>query len=181
MLVDVPPAGPLWMHEVKHDGYRIIAFKSGRNVRLWSRNARDWSTHFTSITAAIRALPLHTLTIDGEVIAHDERGLPNFHALKSQERAEQAILYGFDLLVRAGEDIRAWRCDDRREALLEVLGKADTSALRFSHDIEGEGATVFRHACRLGLEGIISKLKSAPYRSGRDPNWHKVKCSGYER
>ena len=169
------------MHEVKQDGYRIIAFKSGRNVRLWSRNARDWSTHFTGITAAIRALPVHTLTIDGEAVAHDEQGLPNFHALKSQERAERATLFGFDLLVRAGEDIRAWRCDERREALLKVLGRSGAGALRFSHDIEGEGATVFRHACRLGMEGIISKLKAAPYRSGPDRSWRKVKCAGYER
>ncbi len=181
VLVDAAPAGSLWMHEVKHDGYRIIAHKSGLNVRLWSRAARDWSTHFTGITAAIRALPMHTLTMDGEAVAHDERGLPNFNALRSEDRAKRAILYGFDLLVRAGEDIRSWRCDDRREALLELLGRADTGAIRFSHDIDGEGEIVYRHACRLGLEGIISKLKAAPYRSGRDPNWRKVKCAGYER
>ena len=82
---------------------------------------------------------------------------------------------------RAGEDIRPWRCDDRREALLEVVGRVETGALRFSHDIEGEGPTVFRHACRLGMEGIISKLRAAPYRAGPDRNWRKVKCAGYER
>lgn len=181
VLHEVAPAGPEWIHEVKHDGFRMIAVKRGRDVRLWSRTMRDWSAHFVRITAALRALPVHTLTIDGEAIAHDERGLPNFNALRSVEGAEHAVLYGFDLLVRAGEDIRLWRCDERREALLEVLGRTSTGVLRFSHDIEGEGRTIFEHACRLGLEGIISKLKSAPYRSGKDPNWRKVKCAGYER
>lgn len=150
VLYDVAPAGPLWMHEVKHDGFRIVAVKRGRDLRLWSRTMRDRSTHFVRITAALRALPVHTLTIDGEAIAHDERGLPNFHALRSVESAQHAVLYGFDLLVRAGEDIRLWRCDERREALLDVLGSHQCGRAPVQSRHRGRGSNHFA-VCLPGL------------------------------
>jgi ATP-dependent DNA ligase len=171
---------------VKHDGYRIIARKDGDAVRLWSRNGRDWSRSFAAIAAAIRELPVASIVLDGEALAHCVDGMPDFHGLRSNGGAAHACLYAFDLLMVDGEDWRSQRLDVRRGRLADLLGVTDmlagsTDAIRFSEAVEGDGPTIFAHACRLGLEGIVSKRRSAPYRSGRDPNWRKVKCPGYAR
>jgi ATP-dependent DNA ligase len=96
VLADAPPSGPLWVHEIKHDGYRILARKAGDRVSLWSRNGRDWSKEFTAITQAIRRLPADHLTLDGEACAHDADGLPDFWEVRGA--GERACLYAFDIL-----------------------------------------------------------------------------------
>jgi bifunctional non-homologous end joining protein LigD len=105
-LSDKAPSGPLWLHEIKHDGYRIIASKSGTRVRLWSRNGRDWSKEFLAMAEAIRALRADEIVLDGEAMAHCKDGLPAFHGLRSGDGSAGACLFAFDLLRLNGADLR---------------------------------------------------------------------------
>jgi bifunctional non-homologous end joining protein LigD len=153
-------------------------------VRLWSRWGRDWSRAFSAIAEALRELPVASIILDGEALAHCDNGLPDFHGLRSYNGGARACLYAFDLLMLDGEDLRSQRLDVRRGRLADLLRVSDmlagsTDAIRLSEAIERDGPTIFAHACRLGLEG--TKRRDAPYRSGRDPNWRKIKCPGYQR
>lgn len=180
VLSDVVPSGSAWFHEIKHDGWRIIARKSGSRVRLWSRQAYDWTEAFPAIGAALQHLPVDELVLDGEAVAHDERGLPDFWALRSPETARSAILYAFDLLQLNGKDLRPTSLAYRRDLLEEVVADP-LPGLCVSERYEGDGSVLFRHACAHGLEGIVSKRRDTPYRSGRFDGWRKIKCPGYKR
>jgi bifunctional non-homologous end joining protein LigD len=173
------PAGDGWIHEL-HDGFRIITRKDRDNVRLWSRNGRDWSIEFVAIVAALRELP-GSFVLDGEAVAHGPEGLPDFHRLLSDEGQRTACLYAFDLLHLDTLDLRRTELIGRRAMLKKLLRKAGP-ALIFSEHMDGEdGEAMFRHACALGLEGIISKRLDKPYLSGRCQHWRKVKNPAYER
>src|SRR5918993_1139628 len=147
------PAGGGWIHELKHDGFRVLAFKDGDKVRLWSRNGRDWSSEFVAITEAMRALPFKRVMLDGEAVAH---------CLDAQ-------------------DARGLELIGRRRMLQKALKKAGP-VLRFSENLSAEhGEAMFCHACALGLEGIVSKRLTSRYKSGACKSWLKVKNPGYER
>jgi bifunctional non-homologous end joining protein LigD len=178
-LAEAVPAGPGWLHEIKHDGYRILARKDGGTVRLWSRNGRDWGRAFRAIAAALHALSADQIVLDGEAMAHCDEGLPDFHGLRSREQAEGACFYGFDLLMLEGVDYRGRPLVWRKARLPEVL---EGDVLRPVEHLDGDdGEAMFRHACRLGLEGIVSKRRESRYKSGRCPAWVKVKNPAYER
>jgi bifunctional non-homologous end joining protein LigD len=179
-LSAVVPRGPDWVHELKHDGWRIIARKSGARVRLWTRQANDQTAAFAAIAHAARFLPVTSLVLDGEAVAHDANGLPDFHGLQSSEGAARAVLYAVDLLELDGEDLRDRPLEERRAMLEEVLYEP-RDGLKVSELFEGEGATLFRHACAFNLEGIISKRRRSRYRSGRIGDWRKIKCPEYVR
>jgi bifunctional non-homologous end joining protein LigD len=179
VLADRPPIGPGWSFEIKHDGFRIVSRKDGERVRLWSRNARDWSVEFRAIAEAVRALPFSGVVLDGEAVAHCDEGLPDFHGLLG-DGAASACLYAFDLLAVEGEDLRRLPLEARRERLGAVLAEAG-SALRLSEHLDGDGALIFAHACRLGPEGLVAKRKGSAYRSGRCASWVKVKNPAYVR
>jgi ATP-dependent DNA ligase len=117
-LSDTVPSGPLWLHEIKHDGYRIIACKTGQQVRLWSRNGRDWSKEFLAVT---EALHVEEIVLDGEAMAHCPDGLPDFHGLRSGDDGAAACLYAFDLLRLNGEDRRPLALEERRVWLRKAL------------------------------------------------------------
>jgi bifunctional non-homologous end joining protein LigD len=168
----------MWLHEIKHDGYRITAHKRGDRVRLWSRNGRDWSKEFTAITAAIRSLKPHALILDGEACAHNSNGHPDFWEVRGA--GERACLYAFDLLRLDTEDLRRNTLEDRKAWLKRLVGRRKRT-LHYVDHIEGDGATVFQHACKLGLEGIVSKRRDLPYKSGRCRSWVKVRNPAYER
>ena len=179
-LSDKAPTGPLWLHEIKHDGYRMIACKSGDQVRLWSRNGRDWSRHFSAIAEALQAVEADELVIDGEACAHCPDGLPDFHRLRSDSGGASACLFAFDLLRVDGLDLRPLPLEERRARLWTTLRRARPS-LRVVEHLEGDGEAIFRHACAVGLEGIVSKRRDARYRSGRSLTWLKIKNPTYER
>jgi hypothetical protein len=146
------PTGPQWIHELKHDGFRIVAHKDGDDVRLWSRNGRNWSVEF-AITAAVMALPFARIVLDGEAVAHCPEGLPDFHALLGRSGCATACFYAFDLLHLGVGDLQPLELCERRALLRAQLRKAQP-ALLYSEHLDGkQGEAMFRHACRLGLRG----------------------------
>lgn len=178
VLVDRPPAGPDWIHEIKHDGFRVIARKEGEKVCIWTRHGSNYTARFTRIAEAVRALPFDEVTVDGEAMCATDEGRPDFEALLTVGGCRRAFMYAYDLLCLEGTDWRPKPLEDRREQLREICC---VSAIEFSESLEHDGETVFRHACNMGLEGIVSKRKGSRYRSGKDRNWMKAKCRGYRR
>ena len=175
------PAGPDWIHELKHDGIRLIARKDGTCVCLWSRHGWNRTADFATIADALRSLPVGEAVLDGEAVAHCEAGLPDFHRTLSSAGQRTACLLAFDLLAVDGEDLRTLPLLARRARLEAVLENAPP-ALRFSEHMDGEhGEAMFRHACAMGLEGIVAKKLTAPYLSGRRSSWLKIKNPGYLR
>jgi ATP-dependent DNA ligase len=175
MRTPLPPSGPLWIHEVKHDGFRVIARKDGDRVRLYSRQGKDLTQRFPMIVEAMAQLP--SCTVDGEAIACDDSGVPSFNLLLHRKRDDRVFLYAFDLIELDGEDLRREPLEQRKIELRRLLADTET-ALVFNEWIDGEefdGATVFEHARSLGLEGIVSKRKDSRYVSGRSPYWLKMK------
>jgi bifunctional non-homologous end joining protein LigD len=175
------PTGPQWIHELKYDGFRMMVWKSSEGVRVWSRYGRNRRSDFASIEAAVAQLEPTDLLIDGEAVLFGRDGLPDFNGLLTSAGQQEASLVAFDLLAVDGEDLRLLPLLARRRRLQAVLGE-DRPGLRFSEHMEGgDGEPLFRHACRLGLEGIVSKRADRPYRSGRCPHWLKIKNPAYAR
>jgi bifunctional non-homologous end joining protein LigD len=174
--LDRPPAGPGWAHEIKFDGYRMqLRVKGGRAV-LRTRKGLDWTETFASIAEAAADLPDSIL--DGEVVALDAAGQPDFAGLQaalSDGDTGDLIFFAFDLLADKGEDLRDLPLRERKARLKALMGE-DEPRLRFVDHFETAGDAVLLSACKLDLEGIISKRLDAPYRSGRSDTWTKSKC-----
>jgi bifunctional non-homologous end joining protein LigD len=173
-LVSKPPEGPQWIHEIKHDGYRLIARKRGDRVRLFSRRGYDWTDRYPLISAAVAALQTPSVTIDGEAVWCDGAGLAVFDKLHSRTYDEQISLYAFDLLELDGEDWRPRPLEERKAKLQRLLTMVPPG-VQFNEHIDGDGAAVFAHACKLGCEGIVSKHRDHPYRAGPSKVWLKIK------
>ena len=180
-LVERPPDGDGWLHELKHDGYRILARVEHRRAQLFSRNARDWTEKFPAVAEALGRLPVEHAILDGEVTVLLPDGTSSFQALQNfgsgAARGQLAYMV-FDLLYLDGRDLTGARLEDRKAALARLLTSANDQAavLRYSDHVVGAGADFFAHACKLGLEGIVSKKRDAPYRGTRGPEWLKIKC-----
>jgi bifunctional non-homologous end joining protein LigD len=171
---DTLPSGGLWIHEIKHDGFRIIARKNGAQVKLYSRPGNDLRDRFPLIVETLANLHTRSCIIDGEAVACDDNGLAVFDRIRYRRHDGKVFLYAFDLLELNGDDLRREPLDVRKATLRSLLVKVG-SGMRWNEHIEGDGETIFRHACKLGLEGIVSKRKDSPYRSGRSPDWLKMK------
>ncbi|MFO1125395.1 MAG: DNA ligase D [Methylocystis sp.] len=174
------PASRDWIHEIKFDGYRVQARIEAGRVRLLSRGGLDWTKKFgDEIVAALRGLPLGAALVDGEIVVETSAGASDFSALQddlSAGRSDRFVYWMFDLLYLDGYDLRGATLLDRKGALASLLGIETGDKLRFSAHFEDNGALVLSHACRLGLEGVVSKLRDSPYRSGRVKSWIKAKC-----
>jgi bifunctional non-homologous end joining protein LigD len=174
------PAGKEWVHEIKFDGYRVQARIEAGRVRLLSRSGLDWTKKFgDEIGAALRALPLGAALIDGEIVVETSSGASDFSALQadlSEGRSDRFVYWLFDLLHLDGYDLRGATLLERKAALARLLGDGADDRIRFSAHLEDSGAVVLSHACRLGLEGVVSKLRDSSYRSGRVKSWIKAKC-----
>ncbi len=173
-LAKEPRAGRGWIHEIKHDGFRMIARKDGGRVRLYSRRGNDFSGRLPLIDTAIAALPVRSCLIDGEAIVTDHNGLALFELMRLQHHHAVAELCAFDLMELEGEDLRRQPIERRKSALARLLRRAAPSIYLNEH-FEDDGAIIFRKACALGCEGIVSKRLGSPYRSGRSGFWVKVK------
>jgi bifunctional non-homologous end joining protein LigD len=178
-LVDRPPAGPGWLHEIKHDGFRILARKQGDRIQVWSRRGADLTYRLPAIAEAVRGLNVDRALIDGEAVVLQEDGRSDFAALMTKRGGEQATLVAFDLLRLNGDDQRLRPLEARREALMRLV--AGARGIVFSEALASDGAVVFAKACELGLEGIVSKREGSFYRCGRSRNWLKAKNPDFVR
>jgi bifunctional non-homologous end joining protein LigD len=180
-LEPAPPQGPGWLHEIKFDGYRIIAVVKAGKVTLFTRNHLDWTHKYRRIAEAVEQLGLQDAVLDGELVAHDKAGKASFSLMQAAAQDEHVpLIYNvFDLLNDAGHDVRRHPLIARKERLKALLAGAP-DIIRFSDHIGGKGEAVIAQACRLDLEGVISKKADAPYSSGRGLNWIKSKCIGQD-
>jgi bifunctional non-homologous end joining protein LigD len=176
-LVKAPPPGDAWLHELKYDGYRIGCRVDGGDVQLLSRRGKDWTAQFPEICAAARKLPAKTALLDGEAAVLMPDGRTSFQALQnffgSGPRAG-LVFFAFDLLHLDGQDLTALPLQDRKRALEKLIKKP--GLIRYSEHVAGGGLEFFKHACQMGLEGIVSKEASGPYKKGRTSGWLKSKC-----
>ncbi|RWP17356.1 MAG: DNA ligase D [Mesorhizobium sp.] len=179
-LVSSAPSGERWLHEIKFDGYRLQARIEAGRVKLLTRSGLDWTKKFgKAVVSALADVPVETALIDGELVVEGSAGASDFSALQadlSEGRSDRFRFYVFDLLHLDGHDLRDVALIKRKELLEKIIG-SDSGIISYSGHFEEDGALVLRHACRLSLEGIVSKLRDAPYRSGRSKNWVKSKCS----
>jgi bifunctional non-homologous end joining protein LigD len=177
---EMPPSGPKWIHEIKHNGYRMQARIDGTTVQLLTRKGLDWTERFASIAAAVRKISLASGLLDGEIVVEEPNGITSFNNLQadlSEGRQDRFRYFVFDLLYCEGFDLTRAALIDRKNLLQQILaGLPAGSPIRFSEHLEADGPTMLEHSCRLGLEGIISKRKDQPYRSGRGDHWLKSKC-----
>jgi bifunctional non-homologous end joining protein LigD len=169
-----PPDGPGWIHEMKHDGFRLMAWRDSTGTRLMTRKGNDFTHRFPFIAIAVKSLPVRSCLIDGEAIVCDQNGLPVFELIRGHRALASAVLCAFDLLELDGEDLRRRPLEKRKDMLARLLrGSHPNIALNAHYEAAGE--IVFREACKLGCEGIVSKRLGSPYRSGRSAHWVKVK------
>ena len=168
-----PPSGPLWVHEIKHDGYRLMVRRDGARVRCFTRNGHDWADRFPAIVDAASRIKAQSFLIDGEAMIARDDGTPDFRALRS--RGREAMLVAFDLLQHDGADLRDLPLIERKQRLARLLGRGKRPAIQYSEHLTGDGSTVFDHVCRMGLEGIVSKRVDSRYRSGPSKVWVKSK------
>jgi bifunctional non-homologous end joining protein LigD len=179
-LVARPPGQAGWIHEIKIDGYRAFCRRDGASVRFLTRREQDWTHRFAPLVAAVRRLPGERLVLDGEVAVLDERGAPSFAALQdalSAGRRERLSYFVFDLLYLDGYDLRGAGLAERKAILRKLLPASESnSPLRYVDHVDAAGHEVYRHACRMALEGVVSKQVDQPYRSGRTRSWLKSKC-----
>ena len=169
-----PPVGPGWVHEIKHDGFRIMARRGAGGVRLISRHGDDFTSRFPLAAAAVSALPANSFLLDGEAIVTDAKGLAVFDLIRRQRHSSEAVLIGFDLIELDGEDLRGSTIEHRKRKLAKLV-RGPHPGIVLNEFFEGDGDILFEHACKLGCEGIVSKRLGSRYRSGRSPHWLKVK------
>src|SRR5262249_30453370 len=167
-----PPAGAGWLHEIKHHGFRMLVRCDAAGVRLFTRNGHDWAGRFPLIARAATSLRAASCLIDGEAVACDGNGLPVFDRLRYGRDDRRVFLYAFDLLELDGRDLRREPIERRKVSLIRLLAKAPVGLQVNDHIVE-PGDVVFRHACQLGFEGVVSKRFGSPYRSRRSRHWVK--------
>ncbi len=182
-LADAAPSADGWLHELKFDGYRILAFLKDGKVRLVSRNAKDWTRKFPTIVKAVAALPIKNAILDGEVVVLNDKGLSDFQMLQNTLKSggdDALVYYVFDMPHCDGYDLTATPLVDRKAPLQQLLaasGEGNGGLLRYSDHVVGEGQTVFEQACRGDMEGIVCKRADATYEQARSRSWLKVKCT----
>jgi bifunctional non-homologous end joining protein LigD len=179
----VPLTGKEWLHEIKHDGFRVIARKIDKRVKLFSRSGNDMTERFPLIVEGMARLGAKSCIIDAEAVACGDDGIASFDRICYRQYDNTVFLYAFDLIELNGDDLRREPFVVRKATLASLLGhetvtgllRSAIPGLRFNEHIEADGVDVFQHACRMGLEGIVSKRKDSYYVSGRSLYWIKSK------
>jgi bifunctional non-homologous end joining protein LigD len=177
-VANTVPSGPQWVHEIKHDGFRFICRRDGDQVRVFSRRGHDWTGRVPRIAEALGKLRVKSVTIDGEGVVCREDGVSDFDRLRAtvgRLGSRDAFLYAFDVLEINGTDLRRDSWEVRRATLTSLLRRARDGLRLSEHLATTDGNTIFRHACHMGFEGIVANRRDRPYRSGRSPDWIKVK------
>lgn len=176
-LVVVPPSGLEWLHEAKFDGYRLQMHVGGGRATIYTRKGNDWTDRFPELAEDLAAFP--DCIIDGELTALDEQGQPDFSSLRasiSPGRTGALVVFVFDLLWKDNEDLRPYALEMRKALLGEMLEDHPSDRLRYVRELPQGGKAMLDAACRIGLEGIVSKRRGTPYRAGRGGDWVKAKC-----
>ena len=172
ILVKQPPAGPNWLHEIKWDGWRCQVIKDADGIRVHTRRGNDWTDQLPGIVEAARALKARSFAIDGELIGeHDGY---DFNTLPAAIRRGQVNVIAFDLLILNGKDLRRYPLEHRKDALKALLSGSEVIQLAETFN---DPIALLRAAEEHGMEGIVSKRKDLPYRSGRCHHWQKVKTA----
>jgi bifunctional non-homologous end joining protein LigD len=166
--------GPNWIHEIKHDGFRILARKDAKGVRLFARNGYDFADRFPRILEAVESLPVQSCFIDGEAVVVDHNGLSVLDLLRYRQHDGAVVLCAFDLIELEGKNLRKQPIEARKHALANLLYR-ERDGIVFNTHYDGDGAIIYKQACALGCEGIVSKRRGSPYRSGRTDHWLKIK------
>jgi len=178
-LVDTPPEGEEWLHEIKYDGYRILARIQNGKARLLTRNALDWTAKFPALARAMAGLPVESAIVDGELVALAADGTTNFADLQDRiatGNTDDLVFFAFDLLYQDGYDLTDAVLEDRKAALAEIVPRDAAGMIRYSDHQRGRGAEFHRRACQYELEGTVAKRRDKPYRPGRSTDWLKIKC-----
>jgi bifunctional non-homologous end joining protein LigD len=170
-----PPIGTAWVHEIKHDGIRGIARKTQLGARLYSRPGNDLTGRFPLIAEAVARLRARSCILDGEAVACGDDGIAVFDRIRYKRYDDTVFVYAFDLIELDGDDLRREPLEKRKATLARLLARAGFGMRLNEHLEHANGVHVFEHACRMGLEGIVSKRKGSPYRSGRSLDWLKAK------
>jgi bifunctional non-homologous end joining protein LigD len=173
--VTKPPSGGGWLHEIKHDGYRMQLAKITDRVRLFTRRGGDWTDRYPRVTEAAKKIKASSFSIDGELVVADGDGVANFAMLHSRDHDASAMLWAFDLLALDGEDLHQLPLVERKTRLAKLLKRSRQFGIGYSDHLEGDGDVAFEQARTIGLEGIVSKRRDSVYRSGRTKAWVKIK------
>ena len=176
-LRDKAPSGSRWLHEIKFDGYRIQAHLHDDRSTLFAKSGDDWTPRFARIAAALRRLPVNTIVLDGEVIVQNKIGASDFDALErdlAAGRQDRFVYYAFDLLHLDGFDISASPLAERKRVLASLLDEAGPSPIAYSEPLDIDGNEMLERVQAMGLEGVVSKLRDSPYRSGTSKSWLKI-------
>ena len=180
ILVSHPPKGREWVHEIKFDGYRLLAFLDHGRARLRTRHGHDWTDLFPSVATALGWLKVQSAIIDGEVVALDDEGRSHFQLLQASMKGQKdfdPVFYAFDLPFCDGQDLMKLPLTQRKTRLQRIIKASRSgSRIRYSAHVATPGDRLLAKACRNGLEGIISKRADAPYVPRRDDSWVKSKC-----
>jgi len=177
--VDRVPAGARWIHEIKFDGYRVQVHLRNGEVKVFTRRGNDWTSRFKKIAVDAGHVRADLAIIDGEVVVPAENGTTDFSVLQNElkGRSKKIVLVAFDLLYLNGSDLRKLPLMERKAQLQRIIKDTD---VQFSESFETEGREMYQHACKLGLEGIVSKVRDSAYGSGRGNNWVKKTCQQRE-
>jgi bifunctional non-homologous end joining protein LigD len=166
------PTGERWIHEIKYDGFRLMAYRNADGVRLRTRQAADYTSRYSRIVLALEKLNVKSICLDGEVMCFT--GIQqDFDKLWNRTHDHEAKLCAFDLLELNGEDLRNCPLGERKKMLFKIIRRM--GGIEYVEHLTGDGPTIFKHACHLGYEGIVSKRIDLPYRSGRSKTWLKTK------
>ncbi|MGX9431859.1 MULTISPECIES: non-homologous end-joining DNA ligase [Bradyrhizobium] len=173
------PTGARWIHEIKFDGYRVQTHIANEAVKIFTRRGHDWTHRFRKIADDAWHIPASSAIIDGEVVAPAADGITDFSVLQNElkGRSKKIVLIVFDLLYLNGHDLRKLPLSTRKAALKKLVAGTD---VQFSESFEVDGRAMFEHACKVGYEGVVSKVANSPYVSGRGRNWVKKPCAQQE-
>ncbi|WP_441259895.1 ATP-dependent DNA ligase [Bradyrhizobium sp. 521_C7_N1_3] len=175
------PAGPNWIHEIKYDGYRLRVERQGKTVRFFTRNGHDWTKRYPWIVEAALDNREQQFAIDGEALVLGVDGASDFNALHSRKHDHEVQLYAFDVLAMGGDDLRDLPLH-LRETNVERLFARRPDGITVAPFERGEiGPDLYRAACRMGVEGLVSKHRDRPYRRGRQKHWIKVRTGATQR
>jgi bifunctional non-homologous end joining protein LigD len=173
------PSGDRWIHEIKFDGYRVQLHIINDDIKVYTRRGNDWSKRFRKIVDAAFLIDAAFAIIDGEVVVPADDGTTDFSVLQNELKgnSKKIVMVAFDLLYLNGQDLRKLLLLERKSALKKLIAN---TAIQFSESFELDGAEMFRHACKTGLEGVVSKVRDSRYPMDRTSDWVKVTCAHRE-